>query len=100
MGECAGVVAMECRRTSLIVCLCGLNVHRIQDDLHALSEATRKPPKKRRLDAISTQLNTLFFANERTNIANMAAFQKFFIDRMSVQSVHKDLELRERECIL
>ena len=24
----------------------------------------------------------------------MAAFQKFFIDRMSVQSVHKDLELR------
>jgi len=64
----------------------------IQQDLHKLSDATRKQHKKRKLDAISTQLNTLFFANERTNVPNMAAFQKFFIDRMSEQSVHKDLD--------
>ena len=64
----------------------------IQKDLDKLKTSTKKKQNKTQLDAINTKLHTLFFANERTNLPNLAAFQKFFIDRMSVKSVHKDLD--------
>eukprot|EP01083_Nonionella_stella_P312331 1116705_1 len=64
----------------------------IQKDLNKLKNGTKKKQNRIQLDAINTKLHSLFFANERTNIANLSAFQKFFLDRMSVQSVHKDLD--------
>merc|ERR1712154_506490 len=64
----------------------------IQNDLNKLKTSTKKKANKTQLDAINTKLHTLFFSNERTNLPNLAAFQKFFIDRMSVKSVHKDLD--------
>ena len=65
--------------------------YEIQRDLDKLKTSTKKQ-NKTQLDMINTKLHTLFFANERTNLPNLAAFQKFFIDRMSVKSVHKDLD--------
>eukprot|EP00485_Elphidium_margaritaceum_P003304 CAMPEP_0202692844 /NCGR_PEP_ID=MMETSP1385-20130828/7122_1 /ASSEMBLY_ACC=CAM_ASM_000861 /TAXON_ID=933848 /ORGANISM="Elphidium margaritaceum" /LENGTH=1923 /DNA_ID=CAMNT_0049348441 /DNA_START=155 /DNA_END=5926 /DNA_ORIENTATION=+ len=64
----------------------------IQRDLNRMRVSTKKNAKKTQLDAINFQLHTLFFANERTNLPNLTAFQKFFLDRMSAQSVHKDLD--------
>merc|ERR1712228_873840 len=64
----------------------------IIQDLSKLKSQTKNKQKKTQLDAINSKLHTLFFASYRTNIPNLAAFQKFFLDRMSVQSVHKDLD--------